>query len=570
MAIRAATVADSRRGATAAATAFDQVAWLVFAAAAATAAGIVLWIGHDTTFSPDELTWFLSSPDLDLDGALQPHAGHLILTTRIVYKALFEIAGADYLTFRLLAMATVVLTAGLLFAYAKRRVGAVVALAPTLVLLVFGSDPTHVLEGNAFTVLGAISCGLGALLALERDDRRGDAVACALLCLGVATYTVALAFVAGIGLSILLGRGRWGRMWIVVLPLALYGAWWLWARDSASSSDDALALSQLLTYPAWAFQSLAAVLGSLVGLDYDFGGEAAAGTGSALALLALAGLGWRMSRPPIPPMLWSVLAILGVLWMMQALAQAPLRTPESSRYLFPGAVGVVLVAAWAAAGVSWGRRGLIALFGVAAIGVLTNIALLRDGADNLRTGAVQTRAELTGLGFADGAADPDYIPTSASGGATSVTLAFTEYASDGSSPTAAYLAAAGRYGSPAYSTEALAARDDAARARADATLVAALGLSLQPTAGHPPSARCTELGGADGASFELAPGDSVTLEASREQADVQVRRLADTGTGIGSLSPGQTATLSVPVDAAPGLWHVLAPGAPVLVCRGAR
>ncbi len=73
------------------------------------------------------------------------------------------------------------------------------ALAPCLVLLVFGSDSLHVLTGNGFTVVGALGCGIGALLALERDDRGGDLGACALLCLGLATYTVALAFVAAIG-----------------------------------------------------------------------------------------------------------------------------------------------------------------------------------------------------------------------------------------------------------------------------------------------------------------------------------------------------------------------------------
>ena len=79
--------------------------------------------------------------------------------------------GVGYLPFQLLTVAVVVLTAGMFFAYAGRRVGKLAALAPTLVLLVFGSDSGHLLSGNGFTVIGALACGLGALLALDRDDR---------------------------------------------------------------------------------------------------------------------------------------------------------------------------------------------------------------------------------------------------------------------------------------------------------------------------------------------------------------------------------------------------------------
>ena len=107
-------------------------------------------------------------------------------------KAIFSTLGVGYLPFRLLTVGTVILTAGLFYAYAGRRVGKLAALAPTLVLLVFGSDWSHFLSGNGFTVIGALACGVGALLALDRDDRAGDVLAAALLSLGVVTYTVAL------------------------------------------------------------------------------------------------------------------------------------------------------------------------------------------------------------------------------------------------------------------------------------------------------------------------------------------------------------------------------------------
>ena len=160
---------------------FDRMAWPLFAVAAAIAAALILWWGRDRTLTADEMIWFMQTPDLDLGGALEPHVGHLILTSRLVYKAIFSIFGVGYLPFQLLTVGVVVLTAGMFFAYAGRRVGKLAALAPTLVLLVFGSDSGHLLSGNGFTVIGALACGLGALLALDRDDRTGDVIACALL-----------------------------------------------------------------------------------------------------------------------------------------------------------------------------------------------------------------------------------------------------------------------------------------------------------------------------------------------------------------------------------------------------
>ncbi len=66
------------------------MAWPLFAVAAAIATILILWWGRDRTLSADEMIWFMQTPDLDLGGAFEPHVGHLILTTRLVYKAVFS------------------------------------------------------------------------------------------------------------------------------------------------------------------------------------------------------------------------------------------------------------------------------------------------------------------------------------------------------------------------------------------------------------------------------------------------------------------------------------------------
>ncbi len=150
----------------------------------AASAALDLWLGRGTGFSIDEIRLFDSSPNLDLETAFQPFNGHLILTSRLAYAAILNVFGAGYLPFRLLTIATVLITAGIFFVFAKRRIGPVAAFAPTLVLLFFGSDSVTCCWATDSTVLLPLAAGLGALLALDRGDLKGDVCACLLLCLG--------------------------------------------------------------------------------------------------------------------------------------------------------------------------------------------------------------------------------------------------------------------------------------------------------------------------------------------------------------------------------------------------
>jgi hypothetical protein len=538
---------------------FGAVAWLIFAAASAAAAAVILWLGRDATFSSDELVWFIQTPGLDLDQALQPHAGHLILTSRLVYAGVFEIFGVDYLPFRLLTIGTVILTSALLFAYASRRVGRVVALAPALVLLVFGADYAHVLLGNGFTVVGALACGLGALLALDRGDRRGDVIACTLLCLGVLTYTVALAFVAGIGVAVLLRGDRWRRIWIVAIPVAIYAAWWLWALDAAGSSQEQLTLSDALLLPSWGFQSLSAVLGGLTGIDYAFGDESA-GAAGALALAALIALGLRIRRGAVPLMLWAALGIVLAYWLMSVLGNSLLRTPDSPRYMYPGAIGVLVVATWALAGWRPTRFALVTVFVVAAAGVATNLILLRDGSDTLRAVATATEADFGALELAGQAADPGFSPDGSTTGSIPSAFALSAVRATGAPPTGSYLEAVERYGSIGTDPAQLATLDESGRARVDTLLARATGLAAQPLEPGTEPDGCVALAEAPATQLELAPGETAVVAAGGQAATVELRRFAESAAvEVGEVGPGAAATIVVPADAAPQPWRLSSP-----------
>ena len=249
----------------------DGLLWkLALGATFASALSLLIWAGRDTLFSVDDLLWFMGSPGLDLNGLLQPHNGHLIAVPRLLFRATFELLGADYAAIRALTALSVGLSGALFYRWASRRTDRPVAIAGTALLLVLGTSYIFLIAGDGLMLHLALSCGLGSLLALERDDRAGDALAAGLLCLGVLTYSVALAFVVAAAASVLARPGARRRLWIPAVPALLYGAWWLWAQGNANATIDQGEISNLLLTPAYAMQSLASALGALTGLDYDF------------------------------------------------------------------------------------------------------------------------------------------------------------------------------------------------------------------------------------------------------------------------------------------------------------
>ena len=142
----------------------------------------------------------------------------MIPGTRLIYAIVFKLFGGNVLSFRILEVAGIALVAGLFFVLAKRRVGPAIALALSIPLLFFGSASEATLLPQGLQHAYCIAAGLGALLALERDSPRADVGVCALLIVSVAIYSVGLAFVAGVAVSVLLRRDRRERSWTFAVP----------------------------------------------------------------------------------------------------------------------------------------------------------------------------------------------------------------------------------------------------------------------------------------------------------------------------------------------------------------
>lgn len=342
------------------------------------------------------MIWVVTSTKLDLTTLLTPHGGHLQLVSRGVYKVLLELFGLDYLPYRILTAAMVCVTVGLLFKYLLSRVPPAIALAPCIVLLFFGSDPLHALQGNGFTVLLAMSTGIAALLAFEKSSKAGDVVAMAALTLGIFTYSVALPFVVAIAVAAISRREARKRIWVALVPALIYGVWLIWAKASGVGGTGSSAeVSHLLLIPAWCFQAISAVASALTGISFDFAGGStnlAVYMGAPLAILATGGIALSLIKKKFSTSLLTT-AIVGLcLWGMQALvshggSDISARLPDDARYMFPGAIVLAMLLADAVQKVSWTRQSLTLVAVMAAAGLGTNCFLLTHAGSEFRAQA---------------------------------------------------------------------------------------------------------------------------------------------------------------------------------------
>ncbi|HEX2391353.1 MAG TPA: hypothetical protein VHI77_00385, partial [Solirubrobacterales bacterium] len=181
------------------------IACLVVAVTAAGAWLIV--VDSHLTFFADDWALLLRKQAWTADTFLQPYGEHLILGPTIVFKLLQEIFGmGSALPYYAVSVSLYLAVAILLFAYLSSRVGDWLALIAAILILALGAAFEDMLWISPLNFSGSMAAGLGMLLALDRDDERGDRIACLLLIVSIAFSSVGLAFAAGALVELALGR----------------------------------------------------------------------------------------------------------------------------------------------------------------------------------------------------------------------------------------------------------------------------------------------------------------------------------------------------------------------------
>lgn len=544
-------------------------AWLAILAITVGSAGFVLLIGRNIGFTGDEMTLISRAADLDARDLLDPYVGHLVPIPLLAYGALIGTVGtSDYAPFQLLTFFAISLLGAGVLVWASRRLPQPVALVPAVLLIFFPADVLHFVAGNGFVVVLPLALGTWALVLWDRGDFRGDIGAALLLALAISTYTVGVAFAVGLLAWALLTDRR--RLWVGAVPLLAYTLWRVFvASTSVDPGDVHPDWANLLLLPAWGFQSIGDILVALSGVGFDFGAARATGAATAgdlaspaFATAFFALLLWRFHRGDASTDLRAVAVIAVALFASQVLVWGSLEGrggPGEERYLYPGAVAVLLMMVELIRPVEWSRTGLAILWSVTVLALVSACGFLLNVIDRKEAGTGVARAQVTAIRILASADAPglerartvvrnDFDPVAT---ARFEGLGFEEATLSGERP---------------YFTKAV-----------DEFLAVALGIELEPVSRQRVVGPCRPL--APGVTppdrATLPPGGTVLL-ATRD-LELGLGRYGNRASrNLGLLPEGATALLKIPRDAGTVPWFLqVEPGsigslADLSLCRPPR
>lgn len=536
----------------------------LLAVAMAAAAALLLHYGSNLTFFQDSWEFLMHRRDPSVANLLEPHNEHIVLLPVLIAEASLRLFGMDSMTPELVLLVVLELVvAGLLFVYARRRLGPWPALFAAVLLLFLGPAWQDLLWPFQVGFVGASACGLAMLLALENESDRWDIAACALLAVSIAFSSLGIAFAVAAAADVLQRRRTRGlrRAYVFALPLVLYLGWYAgWGHDAENN----FSAHNVLVSPRYVWEGLVASLDSVLALGTildEVVGRSKLGAPLLIALLALAAYGGFRRRGFFAG-LWPVLAAGATFWFLAAFNQGPGREPYSSRYLFVGVLFLLLVAVNLLQGIRFGRWALLVGAAATCVVVGFNLVPLREGRDFFAEQTVLTRSDLAAIEIADRTVEPAFR--------LSPEIAGTVFLNE--IEAGEYLQAIAEYGSPAYSPTALAGADEEGRVQADLVLANALPLAIE-TESAPVGAKsgCVRVAGeAAEAPLALRPGTASIQLLAGGGGTVKLRRFAGREYPLdsGPLTPGSTTSLTIPADRLQRPWRLLVEAdRGALVCR---
>lgn len=544
-----------------------RVAIGAFAVAVVASAAVLLALTTNVIFLLDDWELVLHRRGFGADVLLDPSNEHPALIPVAIYKLLLETFGMDSARpFQVVSIAAFAVADVLLFLWLRRRAGEWLALAAMLPILFLGTSYEDLLWQFQVGYFGSVACGIGALLALDRDDAAGDRIACVLLAGGISFSSVGLPFVAAAAVWVAWDERRLRRAYVAAVPAALFVLWWLgWGHEA----DNNLALESVLTSPSYILDGIGSSISALFGLsaprsDVEI---SSLSWGRPLALVFVAIAVWRVARAGRPSRAVASIAMLTLtFWFLAAVNADFDRYPGASRDQYVGAVLVVLLAGALFAGARPGPRVVAASLAVAAIATASNLVALDRGHVQLTSVSEIERGGLAGLELAREQVDPGFRLTPKNSNASYGNLV----------DTVSYFSAIDAYGSPAYPAESLASAPEGGRVAADMVSAAALEIALRPEPPGGDTGGCVDVAAAGDpnapATVELPPGGAVIEAGSGAPARIGLRRYA-TGrfpVDLGTVERGEAARLAAPADASQQPWEISVTSVePVRVCAAA-
>ena len=249
----------------------------------------------------------------------------------------------------------------------------------------------------------------------------------------------------------------------------------------------------------------------------------------------------------------TALAIAISYWVLLGLNRG---LPAVSRYQYPSAIFLLLIAGETMRGLRVPRVAIVGAGAITGLAIVGGISVLHEVHDNQWRPFIEAqRSRLRGPRRRRGSRRPQLsclIPSSAS------------------MPVRTYYDATAKYGSPAYTESELQTRPDDERSAADLTIAQALGLEIAPPSPGTRIVSCqslkaTRLGETGitllhgGFEFENRGNQPVDLSIGRFSSGLPV--------DFGSLEPGAPVSLYIPRDESTRPWRLgLIGSGPVRLC----
>lgn len=420
------------------------------------AGALIMYMGRGLSFFYDEWEWILHDYGGGVHWMLLAHVGNISFFPAAIYKVWFHLIGLDhYAVFRLEVVVLHLICGTLVYVMAARRVPRLPALLAATLILFMGAAWEDLFWGFQIGYMLSVSGGLAAWTLLESRPRPVRDLA-VMACLVVSAGSSSLGIPIMIGVAVELARARDGRrrLWIVLVPAALYALWYLTYGVSQITEES------LIHAPGFAEDLAAAAFGGLAGRGLDWGRP--------LAVLGFAILLYRLARrPALSARLAGLLVAAIALWAVIGVARSTISIPEESRYLYLGAVLIVLIAVELLRGVTITPRASALAAAVVGVCVITGLTFLHIGSTRLRTTSATVTAELGALEVAAAYAPPEYRPDPVKAPPVYAGLYLHTVRSIGSSP--------------ADTPAEITAAESYARAAADTVLMALEPPKLQPT-----------------------------------------------------------------------------------------
>lgn len=507
------------------------------------------------SFIGDEWQLMIGRKSWGADAFLEPFNENLIVGIAAVYKvglALFGMESA--LPFYVVSISLFLICAVLLFVYLERRVGGWAASIAAVLVLFLGAAHEDLFWAFQMGFFGSIAAGLGALIALDRDDRAADGLACGLLLVSLAFGSVGLAFVAAAIADLALGRRpRRRRAYVSLVPLAAYAAWLLsWGPSTGGQVSPETALRT----PLYVFEAAAAGIVSLLGREPFTASGHPPVIAEALVAIVIVAAGFRLARTGSVSRGTGIALVLALsFWVLIGLDRTPAgRFALPSRYQYPSAVFILILTAELLRGLRIPRPVAAVTAIVCAAAVVGGISMMDFYFPTLwKPYSDQTRLNLAALEIGR------------PGIASRFTVAFQSF----HSTAGAYFAATDRFGSPAYDEAELLNRSGSDRIYVDRTLAEALGIGLVRDSPGGGPRLCRTVGARRGVqTTAVGPGAFTLTDLGSRASRVHLGRFADGfPVGLGQIPPRQTRTLVIPGDASRRRWRLATLHQPLRLCR---